>query len=58
MGNGSGAAGDVQSFVDVLQVGAHGSLGYAEEAGDLGVGVPGRDQLQQAGLPGVSRGTG
>ena len=46
-GDGGGAAGDVQPFVDVFQVGAHGSLGDAEAAGDLGVGVPGGQQPQQ-----------
>ena len=40
-GDGGGATGDVQLVVDVLQVGAHGSLRYAKAAGDLGVGVPG-----------------
>ena len=39
-------------LVDVFQVGAHGSLGYAQAAGDLGVGVPGGDQAQQVFLPG------
>jgi hypothetical protein len=34
------------------RVGAHGGLGHAEAAGDLGVGVPGSDQLQQFPLPG------
>jgi hypothetical protein len=42
----------IQLFVDVFQVGAHGSLGDAEAAGDLGVGVPGRQQAQQVVLPG------
>ena len=57
-GDGGGAAGDVQPGVDVFQVGAHGPLGYAEVAGDLGVSVPGREQEKQVVLPGVSRGTG
>src|SRR2546430_4672183 len=51
-GDGGGAAGDLQPFVDVLQVGAHGSLGQAEPPGDLGVGVPSRHQVQQVGLTG------
>src|SRR6516165_6219297 len=46
------AAGDVQPVIDVLQVGAHGGLGQTEAAGDLGVGVPGGDQVQQFPLPG------
>jgi hypothetical protein len=57
-GDGSGAAGYLEPFVDIFQVGTHGSLGYAEAAGDLGVGVPGGQQVQQIFLPGVSRGTG
>jgi len=40
VGDGGGAAGDLQPFVDVLQVGVHGSLGDAQAAGDLPVGVP------------------
>jgi hypothetical protein len=32
-------------------VGAHGSLRYAQTAGDLGVGVPGGQQVQQVFLP-------
>jgi hypothetical protein len=50
-GDGGGPAGDVQQAVDVFQVGADGSLGYAQAAGDLGVGVPGGDQVQQFPLP-------
>jgi hypothetical protein len=50
--DGGGPAGDLQQAVDVFQVGAHGSLGYAEAAGDLGVGVPGGDQVQQFPVPG------
>ena len=46
-GDRGGPAGDLQQAVDVFQVGAHGSLGYAQAAGDLGVGVPGGDQVQQ-----------
>ena len=46
-----GAAGDVQLVVDVLQVDTHGSLGNPEAAGDLGIGVPGGDQVQQFLLP-------
>ena len=57
-GDGGGAAGDVQPGVDVFQVGAHGSLGYAEAAGDLGVSVPGGEQAQQVPVPGVNWGTG
>ena len=33
-------------------MGAHGSLGYAQAAGDLGVGVAGGDQVQQFPVPG------
>jgi hypothetical protein len=33
-------------------VGAHSSLGDAQAAGDLGVGVPGSQQAQQVLLPG------
>ena len=50
-GDGGGPAGDLQQAVDVFQVGAHGSLGNAQAAGDLGVGVPGGDQVQQFPLP-------
>ena len=57
-GDGGSAAGDLKPFVDVLQVGAHSSLGQAEPPGDLGVGVPSRHQVQQVGLTGVSRGRG
>jgi hypothetical protein len=50
VGEGTGdrgcAAGDLQPFVDVFQVGAHRSLGDAEPSGDLGVGVPGGQQVQ------------
>ena len=42
----------VQQAVDVFQVSAHCSLGYTQAAGDLGVGVPGGDQVQQFLLPG------
>ena len=52
-GDGGGAAGDTQLFVDVFQVGAHGSLGDAQAARDLAVGVPGRQQPQQVALPGL-----
>src|SRR4029077_1856289 len=45
------AVGDVQPGVDVLQVGAYGAFGQAEAAGDLGVSVPGRNQLQQVPVP-------
>jgi len=51
-GDGGGAAGHVQPGVDVLKVDAHGSLRHAEPPGDLGVGVPGGDQVQQFPLPG------
>ena len=51
-GDRGGAAGDLQFLVDVLQVGAHGSLGDAEPPGDLGVGVPGGQQAQQVILAG------
>jgi hypothetical protein len=37
-------------------VGAHGSLGYAKAAGDLGIGVPGGEQAQQVPVPGGQRG--
>src|SRR5580704_15606152 len=57
-GDGGGPAGDLQQAVDVFQVGAHGSLGYAEAAGDLGVGVPGGDQVQHAPVPGGELGGG
>ena len=50
-GDGGGPAGDLQQPVDVFQVGAHGSLGNAQAPGDLGVGVPGGDQVQQFPLP-------
>ena len=33
-------------------MGAHGALGYAQAAGDLGVGVPGGEQVQQFPVPG------
>jgi hypothetical protein len=46
-----GAAGDLQPAVDVLQVGAYRALGQAQAPSDLGVGVPVRDQPQQASLP-------
>jgi hypothetical protein len=42
-----GPAGYLQQAVDVLQVGADGSAGYAQPAGDLGIGVPGGHQVQQ-----------
>jgi len=45
-------AGGPQQAVVVLQAGAHGSLGNAEAAGDLTVGVPGGDQVQQFPLSG------
>jgi hypothetical protein len=35
---------------------AHGFFCHAEPSADLGVGVPGGDQVQQFPLPGVSRG--
>src|SRR6266487_1538377 len=57
-GDGGGAVGDMQSAVDVFQVGAHGSLGDDEKAGDLGVGVPGGEQVQQVLLPGGELGVG
>ena len=51
------AAGDRGgSAVDVFEVRAHGALGQAEAARDLGIGVPVRGQPQQVGLPGVSPG--
>src|SRR5262249_47867758 len=50
-GDGGGPAGDLQQAVDVFQVGAHGCLGDAQAAGDLGVGVPGGDQVQQVPVP-------
>src|ERR1700722_7689523 len=56
--DGGGPAGDLQQVVDVFQVGAHGSLGYAQAAGDLGLGVPGGDQVQQFLLPGCELGGG
>lgn len=46
-----GAAGDLQPAVDVLQVGAHGALRQVQAPGDLGIGVPARDQAQQVRLP-------
>jgi hypothetical protein len=52
------ATGDVQPAIDVFQVGAHGGLGQAEAAGDLGVGVPGGDQVQQFPLPRGEPGSG
>ena len=42
----------MQPGVDVFQVLAHGSLGHADPAGDLAVGVPGGDQVQQFPVPG------
>ena len=51
-GDGGGPAGDLQQAIDVFQVGAHGCLGDAQAAGDLGVGVPGGDQVQQVPVPG------
>jgi hypothetical protein len=57
-GDRGGAAGDLQPFVDVFQVGAHGSLGDAQPAGDLGVGVAGGQQAQQVLLPGGEPGNG
>ena len=42
-GDGGGPAGDLQQAVDVFQVGPYRSLGYAQAAGDLAVGVPGGD---------------
>ena len=51
-GDGGGTAGDLQQAVDVFQVRAHGCLGYAQAAGDLGIGVPGGDQAQQVPVPG------
>jgi hypothetical protein len=50
-GHGGGSAGDVQPGVDGFQVCAHSSLGYAQAAGDLGVGVPGGEQAQQFPVP-------
>jgi|HubBroStandDraft_5_1064220.scaffolds.fasta_scaffold483193_2 hypothetical protein len=52
------AAGDLQPAEDVLQVSAHGSLGQAEAPGDLGIGVPVRDQPQQLHLPRSKPGPG
>jgi|RhiMetdeSRZDD1v2_1073273.scaffolds.fasta_scaffold1217049_1 hypothetical protein len=56
LGEGAGdcgcAARYLEPFVDVLQVGAHGSLGYAEPTSDLGIRVPGGDQAQQLPMPG------
>src|SRR5579859_6726151 len=57
-GDGGGAAGDMEPFVDVFQVGAHGSLGYAQVPGDLGVSAPGGHQAQQLALPGSEAGNG
>ncbi len=57
-GDGGGAAGDIQLLVDVFQVGTYGSLGDAQTPGDLAVGVPGRQQVQQVVLPGSQPGTG
>jgi hypothetical protein len=48
-GDSGGATADAQLLVDVLQVGAHGSLRYTQVAGDLGVGAPGGHQAQQVG---------
>ena len=48
----------MQPAVYVLQVGAHGGLGHAEGAGNLGVGMPGSDQVQQFPLPGGELGSG
>src|SRR5262249_49098421 len=55
-GDGGGPAGDVQQAVDVFQVRAHGSLGYAQAAGDLGVSVPGGEQGQEFPVPGGDAG--
>ena len=46
------------SRVDGFQVGAHGALRDAETAGDLGVSVPGGDQMQQVPVPGGELGDG
>jgi hypothetical protein len=39
-------------------VGAHGSLGQAEAAGDLGVGMPDGNQVQQVPVSGGEPGNG
>ena len=57
-GDRGGTAGDVQSQVDVLQVATYGSLGNAESAGDLSVGVPGGEPAQQVLLPRGEPGSG
>src|SRR5580693_1802805 len=57
-GDGGGAAGNMQSFIDVFEVGAYGSLSHAQAAADLGVGVPGGQQAQQLPLPGGEPGDG
>jgi hypothetical protein len=46
-GYGGGAAGDVQPAVDVFQVSSDGAFGQAEPPGDLGVGMPGGEQVKQ-----------
>ena len=56
--DGGGAAGYLQPAVNVFQVGAHCSVGNAEPAGDLGVGVPGGQQAQHVPLPGGEPGDG
>jgi hypothetical protein len=51
-GDGSGAAGDVQPAVDVFQVSPDGAFGQAEPPRDLGVGMPGGEQVEQLPVPG------
>ena len=48
----------MQPGVDGFQVGAHGALRDAETAGDLGVSVPGGDQVEQVPVPGGELGDG
>ena len=47
----------MQPFIDVFEVTAHSSLGHAQAAGDLGVGVPG-GVFERSGSDLVSRGAG
>src|SRR5580693_2985994 len=52
LGDGGGAVGDAEPGEDVLQVFPHGGDRDDELAGDLGVAVPGGEQVQQFPLPG------
>src|SRR5262249_22074515 len=51
-GDGGGAAGDAQLFVDVFQGGANRSLGDALASGCLGLGLAGGEQAERGVLPG------